>query len=49
MVVVNEASAKIISVCENPSDQEPKGNCEGNAPTEENQNPADKAPSGHNK
>jgi hypothetical protein len=34
---------------ENPSDQEPKGNCEGNALTEENQILADKAPAGHNK
>jgi hypothetical protein len=34
---------------ENLSDQEPKGNCEGNVMIEENQNPVSKAPSGHNK
>jgi hypothetical protein len=45
LVIVNEASAKIISVHENLSYQEPKGNCEGNGMTEENQHPVSKAPS----
>jgi hypothetical protein len=36
-------------VNENLSDQEPKGNSEGNVMIEENQNPVSKDPSGNNK
>jgi hypothetical protein len=43
------AFAKITPVCQNPGGQEPQGNCQGQALTEENQNPAGKAPPGQNK
>jgi hypothetical protein len=43
------AFAKITPVCQNPGGQEPKGQCQGQALTEENQNPAGKAPPGQNK
>jgi hypothetical protein len=41
--------AKITPVCKNPSGQEPQGNCQGTALTEENQNPSGAAPPGQNK
>jgi hypothetical protein len=43
------AFAKITSVCQNPGGQEPSGQCNGAALTEENQNPAGHAPAGQNK
>lgn len=46
--LITDASAKITSVCENPGGQEPKGNCQGNALEEENQNPTGHAPPGQN-
>ena len=48
-LMVNDASAKINSVCKNPGGQEPKGNCNGKSLEEENQNPSGKAPPGQNK
>jgi hypothetical protein len=46
--VAAPAAAKITPVCKNPGGQEPQGNCQGQALTEENQNPAGKAPPGQN-
>jgi hypothetical protein len=48
VLIASEASAKITSVCKNPGGGEPQGNCRGQALTEENQNPAGKAPPGQN-
>jgi len=47
-VFVNEASAAITQHCKNPGGQEPNGNCQGQALTKENQNPAGHAPPGQN-
>ena len=47
--VAAPVAAKITPVCENPGGGEPQGNCRGQALTEENRNPAGKAPSGQNK
>ncbi len=49
IVMTAPAFAKITPVCKNPGGQEPQGNCQGQALTEENQNPAGKAPPGQNK
>ena len=46
--VAAPVAAKIEPVCENPGGQEPKGNCQGEALTKENRNPAGKAPPGQN-
>ncbi len=46
--VAAPVAAKIEPVCKNPGGQEPQGNCGGRALTEENQNPAGKAPPGQN-
>ncbi len=46
---VHVASAKITEVCRNPGGQEPQGNCQGEALTKRNENPAGKAPPGQNK
>ncbi len=43
------AFAKITPVCQNPGGQEPQGQCQGQALTVENQNPAGHAPPGQNK
>ncbi len=43
------AFAKITPVCKNPGGGEPQGQCQGQALTEENQNPTGKAPPGQNK
>jgi hypothetical protein len=42
-------AARIEPVCENPGGGEPQGNCQGQALTEENRNPAGAAPPGQNK
>jgi hypothetical protein len=47
--VAAPVAAKIEPVCKNPGGQEPQGNCQGQALTEENQNPAGHAPPGQNK
>jgi len=46
--VAAPVQAKITPVCQNPGGQEPQGNCQGSALTEENQNPAGHAPPGQN-
>jgi hypothetical protein len=46
--VAAPVAAKIEPVCENPGGGEPQGNCQGKALTEENRNPAGKAPPGQN-
>ncbi len=43
------AFAKITPVCKNPGGGEPQGQCQGQALTEENQNPSGMAPPGQNK
>jgi hypothetical protein len=42
------ATAKIEPVCQNPGGGEPQGKCQGQSLTEENRNPAGKAPRGQN-
>ncbi|MDQ3903761.1 MAG: hypothetical protein M3247_09000 [Thermoproteota archaeon] len=42
------ASAAITTKCTNPSGNEPQGNCNGNALTKTNVNPAGHAPPGQN-
>jgi hypothetical protein len=42
------ASAAIVEKCRNPSGNETQGNCQGEALTKRNENPAGKAPPGQN-